>query len=267
MDPHALEQTLVIIKPDALKLSLTGYILSTLSESHTGLRLAGAKIVHVDELLAREHYAEHASKPFFPNLIDYITGRDHYPEDPHRRRVIALIYCGPQAVEKVRSIAGPTNPHIARDSAPNTLRALGTIVTEHNDDGEKFIARIDNLIHASASAEEAEQEIKLWFRPADVMPYMRAYQASICETHYYWRKGQLATEHQPGDYCILGVGDLAWTSDIEALEHIVAGRPSRTSLTGVTAKYLINTMLNPGLHAKATDSDSDDALTLACMYT
>src|SRR3990172_12629704 len=99
METTVFEQTLVLIKPDALKLSLTGYILSQFSEFHTGLRFAGAKIVHVSRMLAEEHYAEHKGKSFYPALIDYITGRLHYPSEPHRRRVIALVYCGPGAVQ------------------------------------------------------------------------------------------------------------------------------------------------------------------------
>ena len=75
-----LEQTLVLIKPDALKNSLTGYVLSQLSEFHTGLRIAGAKIVHVSRMLGEEHYAEHRGKVFFPSLIEYITGRLHQPD-------------------------------------------------------------------------------------------------------------------------------------------------------------------------------------------
>lgn len=110
-----IEQTLVLIKPDALKLSLTGYMLSQFSEFHTGLRFAGAKIVHVTRMLAEEHYAEHKGKPFYPSLIEYITGKLHYPTEPQKRRVIALVYCGPDAVKTVRNIAGPTNPHVARE--------------------------------------------------------------------------------------------------------------------------------------------------------
>jgi len=74
MGREPLEQTLVLIKPDALKNSLTGYVLSQLSEFHTGLRFAGAKIVHVSRMLAEEHYAEHRGKVFFPSIIDYIVG-------------------------------------------------------------------------------------------------------------------------------------------------------------------------------------------------
>ncbi len=70
MHGNELDQTLVLIKPDALKNSLTGYVLSQLSEFHTGLRFAGTKVVHVTKILAEEHYAEHHEKVFFPSLIE-----------------------------------------------------------------------------------------------------------------------------------------------------------------------------------------------------
>jgi len=88
------EQTLVLIKPDALKNSLTGYVLSQLSEFHTGLRFAATKIVHVSKMLADEHYAEHRGKVFFPALIEYIRGMLHYPNEPWKHRVIAIVYQG-----------------------------------------------------------------------------------------------------------------------------------------------------------------------------
>ena len=123
-----LDQTLVLIKPDALKLSMTGYILSQFSETHTGLRFAGMKIVHVHRMLAEEHYAEHRGKVFYPPLLDYIMGLAHYPDEPHKRRVIALVYRGPDAVQKIRDMVGPTNPHVAREKRPGCIRSLGTIV-------------------------------------------------------------------------------------------------------------------------------------------
>ena len=128
MDKKELEQTLVLIKPDALKNSLTGYVLSQLSQFHTGLRFAGAKIVCVSKLLAEEHYAEHRGKIFFPSLIDYIMGLIHYADEAWKRRVIAFVYHGPGAIQKIRDIAGPTNPHIAREQSPGCIRALGTVV-------------------------------------------------------------------------------------------------------------------------------------------
>ena len=97
MDQKQLEQTLVLIKPDALKDSVTGFLLSQLSEYHTGSRFAAAKIVNVSRLMAREHYAEHEGKPFYDALVDYITGVLHYPNDAWKRRVIAIVYQGPDA--------------------------------------------------------------------------------------------------------------------------------------------------------------------------
>ena len=77
MNKEEVEQTLVLIKPDALKNSLTGFLLSQLSEFHTGSRFAAAKIVQVSRILAEQHYAEHRGKAFYPALIDYIMGKYH----------------------------------------------------------------------------------------------------------------------------------------------------------------------------------------------
>jgi nucleoside-diphosphate kinase len=241
MDLNELEQTLVLIKPDALKVSLTGYILSQFSEFHTGLRFAGAKIVHVSRLLAEEHYAEHKGKAFFGPLIEYITGRSHYPTEPHKRRVIALVYCGAEAVRKVRAITGPTNPHDARERAPGTIRALGTIVPLKDAGGKPAGERMDNLVHASATVAEAEREIKIWFRPNDIMPYMHAYPTALCEEHYYYQNGKLFSRHEPGSTCVLAPGDMPWASDLDALQRIARGEPASCTLDAVVAKYLINT--------------------------
>lgn len=241
MQPPDLEQTLVLIKPDALKISLTGYVLSQLSEFHTGLRFAGAKIVHVSRMLAEEHYAEHRGKPFFPGLIDYIMGRSHYPNAPQRRRVIALVYSGPDAVRKVRAIAGPTNPHKAREEAPGTIRALGTVVPLKDEAGNAIGERLDNIVHASATLAEAEREIKLWFRPNDLMPYMRIYATAVSDEHYYYVDGKLFTHYEPGTTCILAPADIAWESDLETLRELSAGRSGPVSLAAVVAKYLVNT--------------------------
>ncbi|HID77927.1 MAG TPA: nucleoside-diphosphate kinase [Planctomycetaceae bacterium] len=235
-----LEQTLVLIKPDALKISLTGYILSQFSEFHTGLRFAGAKIVHVTRMLAEEHYAEHAGEPFYPSLIEYMTGRVHYPDGPHKRRVIALVFCGPDAVPKLRRIAGPTNPHDARDQAPGTIRALGTVVPVKDAEGNVVSVRLDNLVHASATREEAEREIKLWFKPSDIMPYMRAYATQVSPTDYYYKDGQLLLRRQPGSRRLIAEGDTAWQSDLEALALLAEGKPAPCTLNAVAAKYLIN---------------------------
>jgi nucleoside-diphosphate kinase len=147
----AIEQTLVLIKPDGLKKSLTGNILTRLSE--TRLEIAGARIVSVTRELAEAHYAALKDQPFFQELIDYIMGELH-----ERKRVMALVYHGEDAVSKVREICGATNPE---EADPRTIRgAYGRITT---------LGIYENVIHASASPEEAEREIKLWFGPDEVV--------------------------------------------------------------------------------------------------
>jgi nucleoside-diphosphate kinase len=240
MGREPLEQTLVLIKPDALKNSLTGYVLSQLSEFHTGLRFAGAKIVHVSRMLAEEHYAEHRGKVFFPPLIEYIVGNSHYPDEPWKRRVIALVYQGPDAVQKARDIAGPTNPQKAREEKPGCIRALGTLVPFTDAGGNIIGQRMDNLIHASATDEEAEREIKLWFKPGDIPPAMRAYPTERAEEHYYFKDGKLYSTHRAGSICLLAPSDTAWKSDLEALRLLHRGRPAPCSVNAVAAKYLIN---------------------------
>jgi nucleoside-diphosphate kinase len=240
MAEKELEQTLVLIKPDAMKNSLTGFVLSLLSEFHTGLRFAGAKIVQVSRMLAEEHYAEHRGKIFYPSLIEYIMGRIHYPEQAWKRRVIALVYQGPDATRKIRDICGPTNPHTAREQRPGCIRALGTVVPLRDASGNEIGERMDNLIHASASLEEAEREIKLWFRPGDIPPTMRAYPVEAIEDHYYFTAGRLYMTHEPGSVCLVAPGDVVWKSDLEALQAIHRGEKAACSLECVAAKYLIN---------------------------
>ncbi len=240
MTDTPFDETLVLIKPDALKLSLTGYILSQFSETHTGLRFAGAKIVHVHRMLAEEHYAEHKGKPFFPPLIEYLMGRSHYPDAPEKRRVVALVYSGPDAVKTVRRLTGPTNPHEAREKAPSTIRAMGSVVPVKDAAGNKVGERMDNLVHASATDIEAEREIKLWFKPNDIMPYMHSYAVTHSDAHYYFKGGKLVAEYVPGSICICAPGDTVWTSDLEALRLLAQGKTAACSLDAVVAKYLIN---------------------------
>jgi len=240
MNKAELEQTLVLIKPDALKSSLTGYVLSQLSEFHTGLLLAGAKIVHVNEMLAAEHYAEHRGRFFYSSLINYIMGRIHYPNEPWKRRVIALVYQGPGAVQKIREICGPTNPHVARERKPGSVRALGTVVPLKDAEGNVLGERMDNLIHASATDDEAEREIKLWFRPADIPPFMRAFPTEVDEEHYYVREGKLSMTYEPGSVCLFAPGDTVWKSDREILCLARQGKEVDGSIDAVVAKYVIN---------------------------
>jgi len=241
MPDQATEQTLVLIKPDAMKNSLTGYVLSLLSEYHTGLRYSAAKIVNVNNMLAAEHYAEHKGKAFYPSLIEYIMGKLHYPIMPWKRRVIALVYQGQDAVLKTRGICGPTNPHIAREEKPGCIRSLGTIVPIRDEEGREIGDRMDNLIHASANAADAEREIKLWFTPTDMPPAMRTYPVEeVGDDHYYYKDGRLYKEHEPGSNCILSPGDIAWKTDMDTLRLISEGKESPCTLECVAAKYLIN---------------------------
>ncbi|TAL23963.1 MAG: nucleoside-diphosphate kinase [Nitrospirae bacterium] len=236
-----MEQTLVLVKPDALKNSLTGYVLSQLSEFHTGLRFAGAKIACVSRMLAEEHYAEHRGKVFYPSLIEYIMGLLHYPDAPERRRIIALVYQGPDAVQKIRDICGPTNPHVAREKRPGCIRALGTVVPLKDAAGNDVGERMDNLIHASAADDEAEREIKLWFRPGDFPPFMRSYLTEINkEEHYYFKDNNLYMTHEPGSVCLIAPGDVVWKSDFDVLRSMQQGLPAAAPLASVAAKYLIN---------------------------
>jgi nucleoside-diphosphate kinase len=241
MKSKEFDQTLVLIKPDALKNSLTGYVLSQLSEFHSGLRFAGLKVVCVSKMLAEEHYAEHRGKIFYPSLIEYIMGRIHYPDAPHKQRVIAIIYQGPDAVKRVRDLAGPTNPHDARQEKPGCIRSLGTVVPLTDANGNVIGERMDNLIHASATPDEAEHEIKLWFKPSDIPPFMRAFGVrQNAEEHFYYKDDALFTQHEPGSTCVLAPGDVMWESDVKALELVYQGKPAPSSLQTVVAKYLTN---------------------------
>jgi nucleoside-diphosphate kinase len=152
-----MQQTLVIIKPDGLKKSLTGNILSRLSE--TKLRIVGAKVVHVCRELAEKHYAHLKGQPFFEGVIQYLCGEQH-GED--YRRVLALVYEGEDAISKVRKLAGSTNPEQAE--ATSIRGQYGRLTSS---------GLFENVLHCSSSEEDAEREIKLWFEPDEIVdePY------------------------------------------------------------------------------------------------
>ncbi|OGR83980.1 MAG: hypothetical protein A2901_02490 [Elusimicrobia bacterium RIFCSPLOWO2_01_FULL_54_10] len=146
-----VQSTLVVVKPDGLKKSLTGNIITKLSEAR--LIIIAARVVKVSNELATEHYKQLKDKPFFPELISYIQGKHHNCE-----RVMALVYQGPNAIEHVRSIAGSTNPE---EADPTSIRgAYGRITTK---------GVYENVIHASSDEKESEREIKLWFKPEEIV--------------------------------------------------------------------------------------------------
>jgi nucleoside-diphosphate kinase len=145
------EATLILIKPDGLAKSLTGNILTRLSEAK--LEIAAAKCVRITQAHAEEHYRELKSQPFFKELIDYIMGKHHT-----RKKVLALVYAGKNAISQVRDLAGQTNPEEA-DSV--SIRGqFGRITTK---------GVYENVIHASSDPVEAEREIKLWFEPDEII--------------------------------------------------------------------------------------------------
>ncbi len=233
-------QTLVLIKPDALKNSATGYIFTTLSEFNAGLYFAGMKVVKVTEMLAAEHYAEHKGKAFYPSLLEYIAGKTHFPLQPQKQKVIAIVYQGPNAVQKVRDLAGPTNPNNAREQKPGCIRSLGAVVPVKDSEGTVIDQRIDNLIHASATDCEAEREIKLWFKPNEIPAALLSYKTSVAEKSFFIKEGKLFTEHQPGCISIVAAGDIVWKSDLDILEQISKGQTPSGTLELVVAKYLLN---------------------------
>jgi len=146
-----IQQTLVLIKPDGLKKSLTGNILTRLSE--TKLEIVAAKIARVSKELASEHYKQLRGKPFFAELIKYLTGELH-----DRKKVLAMVYWGENAISKVRELAGATNPE---EASPVSIRGqYGRITTK---------GVYENVIHASTNDEEAAREIKLWFEPDEII--------------------------------------------------------------------------------------------------
>jgi nucleoside-diphosphate kinase len=145
------QAALILIKPDGLKKSLTGNILTRLSE--TKLEIVAAKMARVSRRLAEEHYRHLKDKPFFEEIIKYLQGELH-----DRRKVMALIYWGKDAIEKCRELAGATNPE---EADPTSIRgSYGRITTS---------GVYENVIHVSGNEQEAEREIKLWFQPDEII--------------------------------------------------------------------------------------------------
>jgi nucleoside-diphosphate kinase len=132
----AVESTLVLIKPDAVRRSLAGEILGRFERR--GLVVREARLLTVTPGLAEEHYAEHKEKPFFGELVEFITSGP----------TLALVLEGEGAIAVVRTTMGGTNP---AQAAPGTIR------------GDLALSMPDNLVHGSDSPESAEREVALWF--------------------------------------------------------------------------------------------------------
>ncbi len=152
-----IQKTLVLIKPDAVKRALVGDCIKRFENA--GLKIIGMKMKWVNKDFARKHYSAHIEKPFFKSLSEYIT----------LGPVVAIVLEGIESIELVRKIVGHTEP---KQAHPGTIRgdyAHHTIA--YTDKTGKSIM---NLIHASGTAEEAEQEIKLWFTKEEIHDYKRS---------------------------------------------------------------------------------------------
>lgn len=142
----AHEQTFVMVKPDGVQRGLVGEIVSRFERR--GLKIVGLKMLVVSDSLAKQHYAEHAAKPFFPGLVGFIMSGP----------TVAMVVEGKDAVTMVRSMIGKTKPV---ESAPGTIR------------GDFALDMGRNVIHASDSPESAKREISLYFNTSEIAAYTR----------------------------------------------------------------------------------------------
>ena len=131
-----MEETLVLIKPDGVKRQICGEILTRYERK--GLIIKAMKLLQTPKELAEEHYAEHKDKPFFGELVDFITSGP----------VLAFVLAGKNAVTSVRTINGATNPV---DATPGSIR------------GDYALTMDSSVVHASDSVDSAAREIHLWF--------------------------------------------------------------------------------------------------------
>lgn len=130
------DRTLVLCKPDAVERGLVGEIVGRIERK--GLRITAMRMLRVDEELARRHYAAHVEKPFFPELLEFIT----------RGPTVAMIVEGTEAVGVLRTLMGATNP---REAVPGTMR------------GDLAVEVTENLVHGSDSPDSAVREIEIFF--------------------------------------------------------------------------------------------------------
>ena len=139
-----MERTFVMFKPDCLERGLLGRVLSRFEEK--GLRLVAMKMLRVTPDLAKQHYAEHVTKPFYPDLEQFITAAP----------VVATVFSGPEVIRVVREMLGATS---GLKAASGTIR------------GDYSSSRQMNLVHASDSPESAAREIAIYFRPAEILSW------------------------------------------------------------------------------------------------
>ncbi|MBK4203439.1 nucleoside-diphosphate kinase [Bacillus spizizenii] len=141
-----MEKTFIMVKPDGVQRQLIGDILSRFERK--GLQLAGAKLMRVTEPMAEKHYAEHQGKPFFGELVEFITSGP----------VFAMVWEGENVIEVTRQLIGKTNP---KEALPGTIRG----------DYGMFVGK--NIIHGSDSLESAEREINIFFTNEELVSYQQ----------------------------------------------------------------------------------------------
>lgn len=132
----AIETTFIMIKPDGVKRGLVGEVISRFEAK--GMSLKRMRMLDVTEEIARRHYAEHVEKPFFPELLSFITSGP----------VVAMEWSGESVVVAARTMMGPTNPV---DASPGSIR------------GDYALVITENIVHGSDSVESAERELAIWF--------------------------------------------------------------------------------------------------------
>ena len=138
------EMSFVMLKPDAVLRRLSGKVIARFEER--GLKITAAKMMVIEKDLAQKHYAEHQEKPFFGNLVDYITSGP----------VLAMVIEGEECISLIRKMVGSTNP---KESELGTIR------------GDYAIDAGRNVIHASDSPESAKREIALFFKDSEICKY------------------------------------------------------------------------------------------------
>lgn len=141
-----MERSLVLVKPDGVQRGLVGEVMSRLERR--GLRLVGAKFMHVSKELAETHYDIHKGKPFYDGLIEYIISAP----------VMAMIWEGPNAIIAIRQTMGATRP---TEAAPGSIRHDFALETGRN------------LTHASDTVENGAKEVALWFKEEEVVDWKR----------------------------------------------------------------------------------------------
>lgn len=146
------EQTLVIIKPDAVTRGLVGQITERFERK--GLKIIGMKFDHIDESLIKEHYAHHSDKPFFSKLVSFMRSAPSF----------MMVIEGKNVVASVRAMAGTTN---ASEALPGTIR------------GDYALSIQQNVVHVSEDLEQAQHEIKRFFKPAELFEYSRVDMGAI----------------------------------------------------------------------------------------